>query len=147
MKNIKVYKLNSEATLPTRNKSADAGLDLYSLEDILIKVGTTVVVKTGVAINIPEGYMGKIEDRSSMAAKGLRTGGGVVDAGYSGDVSVVLHNFSGSNVTMFDGLYQIRRGDKIAQMVIHKVETPQVEEVDRLWSSERGLYGFGSSGA
>lgn len=146
MKELQVYKLNTDATLPTRNKTTDAGLDLYALEDVIITIGSTAVVKTGVAINIPEGYIGKIEDRSSMAAKGLRTGGGVVDAGYSGDVSVVLHNFSACNGTMFDRFYLIKRGNKIAQMVIYKVETPEIQEVNELWTSERGLYGFGSSG-
>lgn len=153
MKELQVYKLNSNATLPTRNKTNDAGVDLYALEDVFIPLYSTALVKTGVAINVPEGYVGKIEDRSSLASKGLRTGGGVVDAGYSGDVGIVIHNLtnrsSGFGEDKFGQIgigYQIKAGDKIAQMLLYKVETPAVVETDRLWNSERGLYGFGSSG-
>jgi len=153
MNKLQVYRLDSTATLPTRNKTNDAGIDLYALEDVFIPLYTTALIKTGIAINVPEGYVGKIEDRSSLASKGLRTGGGVVDAGYSGDVGVLIHNLtnksSGFSEDKFGQValgYQIKAGDKVAQMLLYKVETPEVVEVDRLWSSERGLYGFGSSG-
>lgn len=156
MNNIQVFKLNKDATLPTRNKSTDAGLDIYALESAFVLPGETVKIKTGIAINVPEGFVAKIEDRSGLAAKGLRTGGGVIDFGYNGDVTVVMHNIS--NITHLkldidhtiadksEFGYRIEKGDKIAQVLLYKVETPQVEEVTELWTSERGNKGFASSG-
>jgi dUTP pyrophosphatase len=149
MNTLQVILLEQNAIVPTRNKKTDAGLDLYALNDTFIELGSTVVVKTGVSINIPEGYVGKIEDRSSLAAKGLRTGAGVVDTGYAGEIGVVIHNLTSQHASepvLFRKGYQIRRGDKIAQLLLHPVETPIVEVVGKLWNSERGSNGFGSSG-
>lgn len=146
--NVLTYKLDENATLPTRNLSTDAGIDIYALEDVFIPVGTTAKVKTGVAIKIPEGRVGKIEGRSSMNSKGLITAGGVIDSGYNGEIGVVMHNFS--NLSISDGGmeigYKISKGDKIAQLLIYKVDTPEPVEVKELWDSERGNNGFGSSG-
>lgn len=148
MESVKIFKLSPLAKTPTRTNPTDAGLDLYAIESTFIGHGKTVVVKTGVAINIPNGFIGKIEDRSSLASKGLRTGAGVVDAGYTGEVGVVMHNISNVDAALHHGRgYLIEKGQKIAQVVIYKVETPQVEEVSELWSSDRGSNGFGSSGA
>lgn len=149
MNMVQVYLHEENAIAPTRNKSTDAGLDLYALNDTFIELGSTVVVKTGISINIPQGYVGKIEDRSSLAAKGLRTGAGVVDAGYAGEIGVVIHNLTSqlaADPVLFRRGYQIRRGDKIAQLLLQPVEMPAVEVVGRLWNSERGTNGFGSSG-
>jgi dUTP pyrophosphatase len=149
MKAVQVFLRDERAIAPTRNKSTDAGLDLYSMEDKFIELGTTAVVRTGVSINIPNGIVGKIEDRSSLASKGLRTGAGVVDAGYSGEVGVVIHNLTSqlaSDPVLHRKGYQVRRGDKIAQLLTYAVETPTVEVVNNLWESERGAGGFGSSG-
>jgi dUTP pyrophosphatase len=149
MKTVQVFLRDERAIAPTRNKSSDAGLDLYAMEDKFIELGTTTVVRTGVSINIPNGMVGKIEDRSSLASKGLRTGAGVVDAGYSGEVGVVIHNLTSqlsSEPVLHRKGYQIRRGDKIAQLLTYAVETPAVEVVGNLWESERGTGGFGSSG-
>lgn len=148
---LKVFKLHKEAKLPTRNKKTDAGLDLYALADIFLPYGTTRIIPTGVAIEIPEGFVGKIEDRSGMAAKGLRTGAGVIDTGYAGEVGVVLHNLTCEKdyLTIMESTmsgYQIKRGDKIAQILLYRVETPDVIEVEELWTSERGSAGYGSSG-
>ena len=156
MYKLNVMKLNKEAKLPTRNNQFDAGVDLYALEDSFIEVGETKKIPTGIAIQIPEGYVGKIEDRSGMASRGLRTGAGVVDCGYSGELSVVVHNFSADDTTITSlnehfanklklG-YTITKGDKIAQLLIYKFELPRIEEVTELWSSERGNKGFNSSG-
>jgi dUTP pyrophosphatase len=144
MNKVKVFKLGTGGKLPTRNKTTDAGLDLYAAEDMFILVGSTGKVKTDIAIEIPEGYMGKIYDRSGMAVKGFILGAGVIDCGYSGDCTIILHNFSARNSI---GGYQINKGDKIAQMVISKIETPLVVQTDKLWTSERGDSGFGSSGS
>ena len=149
VESISVFRLNENAVLPTRANPTDAGLDLYAIEDVFIPVNKTQVVKTGVAIKIPDGYVGKVEDRSSMAVKGLRTGAGVIDSGYTGEVGVVIHNLNNDAEPGWyssRGFY-IKRGQKIAQLLLYKVETPKVEEVSILWSSERGSGGFGSSGA
>lgn len=145
MNKVKIFKLDPEAKIPTRNKSTDAGLDLYAAEDMFIPKGTTRRIKTGIAIEIPEGYVGKVSDRSGMAFKGLIVGAGIIDTGYTGDCSVVLHNFNADSTYSF-GVYTVKKGDKIAQILISKVETPQVEITEELWTSERGSEGFGSSG-
>lgn len=146
---IAISLLSEDATVPTRNNTLDAGLDLYAAEDMFIAQNETKVVKTGVAIAIPAGYVGKIEDRSSMAAKGLRTGAGVVDSGYTGEVGVVIHNITNASVkdpVLWRNGYKIKRGDKIAQILVYKVERPEVTVITSLENSERGGNGFGSSG-
>jgi dUTP pyrophosphatase len=144
---LNVLKLTENAKLPTRNNKTDAGLDLYCIESVFIPVGSTKIVKTGISISIPVGHVGKIEDRSSMAAKGLRTGGGVIDAGYTGEVGVIIHNLTNTTGSSSDGRgYLIESGQKIAQLLIYKVETPDVLEVKETWTSDRGEKGFGSSG-
>lgn len=147
--NISVSLLSENAKAPTRNNPLDAGLDLYSAEDVFIAQNETKVVKTGVAIAVPAGYVGKIEDRSSMAAKGLRTGAGVVDSGYTGEVGVVIHNItntSNKDPILWRNGYSIKKGDKIAQILVYKVERPKVVVVASLQESDRGTKGFGSSG-
>ena len=149
MKHLEVYIRNEKATPPSRSKSTDAGLDLVSAEDVFIELGSTRVVKTGIAVKVPEGFVGKIEDRSGLASKGLRTGAGVIDAGYNGEVGVVIHNLTSElakDPVLLRPGYQIRRGDRIAQLLLYKVETPEVVVVDASWESERGSSGFGSSG-
>ncbi len=146
---MKVKKLNKEAILPTRNNKSDCGLDLYALYDVFIPVNTTTIVDTGIAIQIPENHIGKIEDRSSMATKGLRTGGGIIDPGYSGSVGVIVHNLNNRSysdpVLHYFG-YRIKKGDKIAQLVVSKVELLELQEVQDFSSSDRGNNGYGSSG-
>lgn len=149
MKHLEVYIQNEKATPPSRSKSTDAGLDLVAAEDVFIELGSTRIVNTGIAVKVPEGFVGKIEDRSGLASKGLRTGAGVIDPGYNGEVGVVIHNLT-SELTRDPVLlrpgYQIRRGDRIAQLLLYKVETPEVVVVNATWESERGSNGFGSSG-
>ena len=149
MKSIQVYLIDQNAIVPTRNKITDAGLDLYALEDRFIELNGSAIIRTGISIEIPKGMVGKIEDRSGLASKGLRTGGGVIDSGYNGEIGVVLHNLSSqlaSEPVLFRRGYQVRRGDKIAQLLVYPVETPNVEVVSTVWNSERGSNGFGSSG-
>lgn len=143
MKTLRVKKLSEHATLPTRAHEFDAGLDLYASEDVFITLGSTVKVSTGIAINVSEGYFAKIEDRSGMASKGLRTGAGIVDFGYNGEVLVVIHNLSYRGE--FGG-YMVRKGDRVAQLLLHKIELPQVLEVSSFSDSDRGEGAFGSSG-
>lgn len=144
LKSLQVKKLHAEAILPSRAHEWDAGLDLYALHSVFIPLGGTVKIATGIAINIPEGYYTQIQDRSGLASKGLRTGAGVVDHGYHGELLVVMHNLAYEGE---DDGYHVKAGDRVAQMVVHKIELPVVEEVAFEAETERGTKGFGSSGA
>lgn len=147
---IRVYRYNKEAKLPTRNKSLDAGLDLYSLETKFIEKGQTVTIDTGIAVEIPEGYYGKLFTRSSMAKNGLVVLGGVIDSGFVGNLTVIVHNLSNeSSLNTLPGLnggYFVEKGDRIAQLVIQPCLLTDCIETTELWHSERGDNGFGSSG-
>lgn len=144
---VEVMRLNSNATLPTKAHGGDAGIDLYASEDVFIRTGETVVVPTGIAMNVPNGFYGKIEDRSSLASVGLRTGAGVVDAGYLGELGVVIHNLNNQSESSYRGKgYQIKRGQRVAQIVIQQVTPVLLREVESLENTERGSRGFGSSG-
>jgi dUTP pyrophosphatase len=139
MDQIKVVLLNERAHCPTRHNANDAGLDLYASHDAAVPGNSTRAIKTSIAIEIPRGFVGKIEDRSSMALKGFRTGGGVIDCGYTGEVKVIIHNLTSYSKT-------ISKGDKIAQLLLYRVEIPGITIVSSLDESDRGLMGFGSSG-
>jgi dUTP pyrophosphatase len=137
---LKIKKLNSEAVLPNYSYEDDAAFDLFSTETLEIKHNDRIQVPTGIAMQIPVGYVGLIWDKSGLSHKhGLKTLGGVVDSGYRGEVQVGLINLSNEN-------YKIEKGHKVAQMIIQKKETCEIVEVDELEESERGEGGFGSSG-
>ena len=137
---IKIKKLKGNAVLPKMMRQGDAALDLYAVEDVKIKVDQRVVVATGIAMEIPKGYVGNVRDRGGLARNhGLHTLGGVVDSNYRGDILVVMINLSKED-------YQIKEGDRIAQMMIHKIEIVDFEEVSELSESARGKDGFTSSG-
>ena len=135
-----VQKLHPKACMPSYAHATDAGMDLYALSEVVIEPRERVQVSTGLAFAIPEGYVGLIWDKSGLSHKsGLKTLGGVVDAGYRGEVLVGLVNLSTTR-------YVVRAGDKVAQMLIQKVTQPVLEEVDALDSTDRGNCGFGSTG-
>ncbi len=136
---LPVQKLDQEAVLPTRAHRDDAGLDLYALEDSALLPGHGAVIKTGVAIALPAGHVGLVCDRSSLAKRGLKTAGGVIDAGYRGPLGVVLWNISANP-------QEIRKGERIAQLLIVPVAAPAVREVPSLDETARGAKGFGSTG-
>ena len=137
---IQIKKLNPKAKLPEYAHPGDAGMDLFSVESVTIKPGKRIVCQTGIAMRIPDGYVGLIWDKSGVASKsGIKTMGGVIDSGYRGEIGVVFQNLSKEN-------YNIKEGDKIAQMLIQKVARPQIEEVEELGDTERGEGGFGSTG-
>lgn len=136
---IQILKVSAEATLPTRAHPNDAGLDLYSIEDIILEAGQGKMAKTGIALALPEGFMGMVADRSSLAKRGIKTAGGIIDEGYRGEVHIVLWNISSEAV-------HLRKGERIAQLLIIPVVTPAVQEVTTLDETARGVKGFGSSG-
>lgn len=128
------------AKLPARKHSADAGMDIYAVEPATLKPGVHAVLPTGVHTAIPHGHVGLVWPRSGMAAKhGVDVLAGVVDSGYSGEVMVSLINLGHEDV-------EIKPGDRIAQMLIQRVELWSCVEVDELGESERGANGLGSSG-
>ena len=136
---LPILKVSPEATLPTRAHHDDAGLDLYCLEDIVLPVQEGKVTRTGIAMAIPAGHVGLVADRSSMAKRGVKTAGGVIDSGYRGEIHVVLRNISLEEI-------RIARGERIAQILIIPIATPAVQEVMSLDETMRGSKGFGSSG-
>lgn len=139
---IKFKKINSLAKLPTRGSEGAAGLDLYSIENCKILPGERKIISTGLAIELPFSYEGQIRPRSGMAAKSgitvLNTPG-TIDYGYTGEIKVILINLSNSP-------YEINPYDRIAQLVIQKVEIFDPVEVLELEKTERGDGGFGSTG-
>jgi dUTP pyrophosphatase len=140
---LKVRRLDPRARLPTRAYPGDAGLDLYALEDAALDPGERASVRTGIAVEIAEGEAGLVLPRSGLAARhgiALVNAPGLIDAGYRGEVRVLLLN------TDRDSAFTIAAGDRIAQLVLVKVQTPEVVEVEELAVSERGAGGFGSSG-
>ena len=144
---IEVKRLSNTSQAPTSSHSGDAGLDLYANEDVFIKTGETATIRTGISLGIPKGFYGKIEDRSSLASTGIRTGAGVVDSGYNGEIKIVLHNLNNKNDSGHLGHgYQIRKGQRIAQLIVQSVIPVRLVEVEALETSERGANGFGSTG-
>lgn len=135
-----IKKLAKDAILPTRANKGDAGCDLYSYEDATIEAYSKVVVGTKIAIKFPTGHYGKISSRSGLSAKNsIEVGAGTVDIAYTGEIRVVLYNHS-------DTPYTVKKGDRIAQLILIKISTPDIVEVEELDVTERGAGGFGSSG-
>ena len=133
-------RLRPDAKLPTRANPGDAGYDLAAVEDVTIPPRGKAIVPTGVAIAIPEDTYARVAPRSGLAAKhAIHVGAGVVDSGYRGEIKVVLFNLS-------DTEFVVSAGDRIAQMIVTRIATPDVLEADTLPDSVRGEGGFGSSG-
>jgi dUTP pyrophosphatase len=139
-----VARLRPDAILPTRAYAGDAGLDLYACEPVRLEPGHRATVPTGVAVEIPAGQAGLVLPRSGLAAKHgvtLVNAPGLIDSGYRGELRVVLLNTDRSAAV------ELAAGDRIAQLVLVRVQTPRVEEVPELLGrSERDARGFGSSG-
>ena len=136
---VAVKKLGPEARIPVRHHEGDAGLDLFSCVQMVIKPGETAAVPTGLQLAIPLGYVGLIWDKSGIALRGVHRLAGVVDAGYRGEVKVVLTNLGKET-------FEITPGTKIAQMLVQPVESPEIVEVEELDKTSRGEGGFGSTG-
>lgn len=139
---MKVKRMNPLATVPTFGSDGAAGMDLYSLNDMEIKPQTSEIIHTGVAVEIPQGYVGLVFGRSGLGIKkNIRPSNcvGVIDCDYRGEIMVSLHNDS-------DTAYKVKFGDRIAQMVLTPYLHTNIIEVDELDSTERGANGFGSTG-
>ena len=139
---MQVKKLVENAIIPTRNNSTDAGLDLYSTEEVILKPGTVTKVKTGIAVSLPANSVGLIWDRSGNGSKGIKVFGGVIDEEYRGEIIVCLGNMN----TFEREWIKLPAGSKIAQLLIQPIIRPVIEISDELSITNRGDKGFGSSG-
>eukprot|EP00041_Stephanoeca_diplocostata_P008129 m.117648 g.117648 ORF g.117648 m.117648 type:complete len:168 (-) comp17186_c0_seq1:243-746(-) len=137
---LRVKKLSEHAQLPTRGSEHAAGYDLRSAYDITLPAEGKALVKTDLSIAIPENTYARIAPRSGLALKHhLDVGAGVIDYDYRGPVGVVMFNFSKVD-------FEIKKGDRVAQMILERIMTPDVVEVDDLDDTARGAGGFGSTG-
>jgi dUTP pyrophosphatase len=137
---VKIKRLDPEAKLPTYANAFDAGMDLYALEDTAVQPGGVAKVRSGLAMEIQEGYVGLCWDRSSVSTNHkIKTLAGVIDSGYRGEVLMAVINLG-------DEAYTFKKGDKVLQMLIQPVEHPEILEVTELAQTIRGDLGFGSSG-
>lgn len=136
---LKVRRINKDARLPRYGHTGDAGLDLFSVVEAVLKPGEAFAVPTGIQTAIPSGFVGLIWDKSGISLSGVHRLAGVVDAGYRGEIKVVMINLSGND-------FAVSKGMKIAQMLIQPVVGVTVNETDDLDDTERGEGGFGSTG-
>jgi len=140
---ILVQRIDPGVPLPSRAHPGDAGLDLHAAEDVSLKPGERASVSTGLAVAIPEGYAGFVVPRSGLAAKhgvGVVNAPGLIDCGYRGEIRVLLVNLDPNEAV------ELKRGERIAQLVIQRVEDATLREVTELPPSARGEGGFGSTG-
>ncbi|PTU23399.1 hypothetical protein P175DRAFT_0499954 [Aspergillus ochraceoroseus IBT 24754] len=135
-----IKKLSPSGRAPTRGSAFAAGYDLYSAKETVIPAKGKAMVDTGIAIAVPEGTYGRVAPRSGLASKHfIDTGAGVIDADYRGEVKVLLFNHS-------DVDFPVKEGDRIAQLILERIYTPEVVVVEELAESVRGAGGFGSTG-
>ena len=138
---MKVKKLAYEARLPTRGSGGAVGYDLYSIDAVVIPPKHRALLSTGIAVVLPPGVYGRVAPRSSLALKyGIQVGAGVIDPDYTGEVKVILFNHGHAD-------FEVNKGDRIAQLILEKCDTPEVVEIGLLEETERGSGGFGSTGA
>lgn len=142
MVQVRFKRINPEAVMPAYAHPGDAGMDLCSVEDLVLPPGKRSLIRTGLVMELPEGYEGQVRPRSGLALKHgvtvLNTPG-TIDAGYRGEVGVILMNHG-------DCAFTIRKGDRIAQLVVAQVTVAEVVEVAQVDATERGEGGFGSTG-
>jgi dUTP pyrophosphatase len=136
---LKVKRIHPEARLPGYGHTGDAGLDLFSVADHDLGPGEVFAVPTGIQVAIPAGHVGLVWDKSGISLKGVHRLAGVVDSGYRGEVRIVLVNLSG-------GTFAVKKGMKIAQMLVQPVVSVGILESDELDATPRGEGGFGSTG-
>ncbi|KAG5440725.1 hypothetical protein PCK2_000161 [Pneumocystis canis] len=135
-----IQKLSDRATIPTRASTLAAGYDIYSSYDALVPAYGKALINTDIAIAVPCGTYGRIAPRSGLALNAsISTGAGVIDADYRGEVKVLLFNHGNNDL-------QIKQGDRIAQLILERICTPDVAVVECLEETTRGSSGFGSTG-
>ena len=132
---MEIVLMNDDAIIPTRASKRSAGLDLYSSIDVNIEVGSIKKINTGICISLPENSYGSIRDKSSLAAKGLLTLGGVIVNDYTGEIIVIM--------TSLIEPIKIKKGQKIAQLIVPNISYPEIKKVKFLKETERNNKGFG----
>ena len=132
-------KLDAGAKMPVRAHETDAGFDLFAMESDIVPARGSKTFDTGVHVELPVGTVGMVKSKSGLNVKHGLTSEGVIDAGYTGSIRVKLYNHS-------DSAYAVYKGDKISQLVILPILTPDLELVDELEATDRGAGGFGSTG-
>ena len=139
---LRFRKVHPDAVLPAYAHPSDAGMDVRSVEDLVIAPGGRALVRTGLVMLLPPMYEAQVRPRSGLALKSgvtvLNTPG-TIDSGYRGEVGVILANFG-------DADFQVKKGDKVAQIVIAPVTQPEIVETDEVDETDRGAGGFGSTG-
>ena len=141
---LPITRLDPDLPLPRYARAGDAGLDLHARQRMVLPAGARALMPTGIAVAIPEGYVGLVHPRSGLAVRqglSIVNTPGTIDAGYRGEIIVPLINLDPSATIRID------RGDRIAQMLIQRVEQVELVEVDELPDGARGEGGFGSTGA
>ena len=139
---VQITCIHDDAVIPKYAHDNDAGVDLYSCEDATLKPGERKLIKTGIKIAVPEGYEAQVRPRSGLAIKhglSICNTPGTVDAGYRGEICVILINHGQEK-------FQVEKGMRICQMIFNKVEQAEFEEVDELDQTTRGEGGFGHTG-
>ena len=136
---FKVKKLVTDATLPHKDNSEDAGIDIYANESHTLAPGETHLFSTGIAVEFNAGYVVLLWGRSVVGSKGIHRLAGVIDSGYRGEWKVALLNTTNQP-------FKIKKGDKIVQCILQKFEPAKITEAKELQASARGAKGFGSSG-
>jgi dUTP pyrophosphatase len=138
---IKIKRLDESLPLPVYQTEGSSGLDLYASEDCILASGSFRTVPTGVALEIPYGYEGEVRARSGLASKfgiGVLNSPGTIDSDYRGEIKVILFNFGKKD-------FEIKKGNRIAQLVVNKVEKVNLMEADELNTTKRENGGFGST--
>ena len=140
MDTLRVKRLHDNATIPTRGTLGSVGYDLACIEDFVLETQSRVLVATGLGFQLPPNVYGRVAPRSGLTVKhGVHIGAGVIDPDYMGEVKVAMFNLG------LEPVY-FKRGDRIAQLILERYETPDIQEVDVLMSTTRGDGGFGSTG-
>lgn len=137
---IRIKKLHPDARIPSYAHPGDAGMDLFTVETFELGPGERKSIPLGIALEIPDGYVGLMWDKSGLSHRyGIKTFGGVIDSGYRGEIHAGIMNLS-------DKFFTFEKGHKIAQLLIQKVEMAEFEETDELSDSSRGEGRMGSTG-
>lgn len=139
MINVKFKKLNPNAIPFSYSREQDACMDMYALEGTTIPAGTTKIIPTGIAVEIPQGYEGLVRGRSGLASKGITAHLGTIDETYRGDVGMIIANHTNAD-------FKVEAGMRLAQFTVKPVYHIQLEEVEELSDTFRGSNGYGSSG-
>lgn len=143
-KKIGIFLANSRAQMPTLAYDGDVGYDLYALDFIEIPYKQMKEVRTGICLSLPKGVWAQVNTKSSFGKKGLVAHHGVIDSGYTGEITLWISNLATSE--RIGEPYTIHPGDKVAQLIFHEILPTQIEQVDTLPTTERGEKNCGSSG-